>query len=111
MQDARDAAKGLVAFHKLMREILADVRAKDARGELHPDTVAARLCHVTDPATGKPLPDDYILPEFAVTFLGGAVHTSPVIVFMASLYHLCISFWNFELLPLLYSFREKGGGG
>lgn len=53
-----------------MKDLLAEVRAKNERGQLNPRTVAARLFSITF-ANGQPLPDANLLPEFAATFVAG----------------------------------------
>lgn len=56
----------------MMEDLLSEVRAKFEKGQLNPNTVAARLLSITL-ATGQPLPDANLQAEFAVTFLAGDV--------------------------------------
>eukprot|EP00884_Botryococcus_braunii_P001270 jgi/Botrbrau1/11143/Bobra.331_1s0011.2 len=70
-RDMQNGRQSFQAFHDMMKELLAEVKGKDARGELNPESIAGRLLRATDPVTGEPLDDDLLLPEFAVIFLGG----------------------------------------
>ncbi|EIE19314.1 cytochrome P450 [Coccomyxa subellipsoidea C-169] len=63
-------------YHALMRNLLADVKARAAAGELLDSSVAGHLLRLRDPKTGKQLPDELLLPEIATFFFAGEDTTS-----------------------------------
>jgi hypothetical protein len=66
-----------------MRDLLHQVKEKERRGKLDPDTVAGRLLCIRDPATGRPLPDDVLVPQIGIIFVAGGVprrHPGPSFV-------------------------------
>lgn len=52
----------LRAFHKIVEGLLADLRARGPPAD-DDTSIAAHLMRIRDPATGKPLPDEQLLPE------------------------------------------------
>lgn len=54
--------RDLRAFHKIVEGLLADLRARGPPSD-DDTTIAAHLMRIRDPATGKPLPDEQLLPE------------------------------------------------
>lgn len=59
-----------IDFRKIMSDLLQEIKG---RGPLKDSdvSVAAHLLRITDPATGKQLPDDRIAAEIGVLFTGG----------------------------------------
>ncbi|CAL8468296.1 g7836 [Coccomyxa elongata] len=75
-KNVRQGAANQKKYHSLMRKLLADVKARAAKGELLESSVAAHLLRIRDPKTGVPLPDELLLPEIATFFFAGEDTTS-----------------------------------
>ena len=54
-----------------MQQLLADVQAREAAGELRDSSIAAHLLRARDPSTGRPLPDARLVPEVGILFFAG----------------------------------------
>lgn len=67
----REGPKKIAAALKAIHDGLSEAMAKHAEGQLNPSCVASRLLSIIDPTTGKPLPDDLLLPEAAIIFAAG----------------------------------------
>ena len=71
LQDVWEGKRAQAQYHGIMQELLADVRARSAAGQLLDSSVAGHLLRIRQPGSGAPLTDDLLLPEIAVFFFAG----------------------------------------
>ena len=71
LQDVWEGKRAQAAYHAIMRELLADVRARASAGKLLDSSVAGHLLRIRQPGSGAALSDDLLLPEVAVFFFAG----------------------------------------
>ena len=69
LQSAREGERNLRQVHTILRGLLQKLRKVDP--ESLGNTIAGQLLRLKDPATGKPLSDDVIMPEIGTMFLAG----------------------------------------
>ncbi|KAK9819693.1 hypothetical protein WJX72_001295 [[Myrmecia] bisecta] len=82
-KDVREGKKAFDRYHDIEKWLLNEIRTTPPA----PSTIAGHLLRIKDPATGKPLADERILPEIGILFLAGfetTGHTAAWILFLLS---------------------------
>ena len=70
MQSVRKGEQDFIDFRRIMADLLAEIKARGPPQDSDV-SVAAHLLRISDPATGRPLPDDRLAAEIGVLFTGG----------------------------------------
>jgi hypothetical protein len=73
MQDVREGKRHLANGYNIYKDLLKDIKSRGAG--VDPQTIAGHLLRIKDPKTGKPLADEYLIPEIGIVFLAGVKHT------------------------------------
>eukprot|EP00884_Botryococcus_braunii_P013433 jgi/Botrbrau1/22090/Bobra.0206s0016.1 len=69
--EVRQGNRTIERFREILREMLRDMHTQHQAGTLDPESFTALLLNIIDPASGKPLHDDLLLPEVGILFTAG----------------------------------------
>ena len=81
LQSVRRGRVAMRQYQVVIEELLRAVRARGPPAK-DDTTIAAHLLRIVDPATGRGLPDELLLPEVAILYLAGVETSAHTVAFV-----------------------------